>query len=72
MKYKVIGIDLAKNIFQVCALNESHKMKINITVSRKKILDTLRQMESTIVVMEACYSANQSLGASDRGTGAYR
>jgi len=31
---------------------------MNITVSRKKLLDTLRQMEPTLVVMEACYSAN--------------
>lgn len=58
MKYKVISIDLAKNVFQICALDENHKVKMNQIVSRKKFLNTLRQMEPTLVVMEACYSAN--------------
>ena len=58
MNYKVVAIDLAKNIFQVCALDENHKVKINKKVSRNKLLDTLRNMEPTLIVMEACYSAN--------------
>jgi len=58
MKYKTVSIDLAKNIFQVCALDNNHKVKMNKKVSRNKLLDTLRQLEPTTVVMEACYSAN--------------
>lgn len=58
MKYRTISIDLAKNIFQVCALDYNHNIKMNKKVSRSKLLDLIRQMESTTVVMEACYSAN--------------
>lgn len=50
MNYKLISIDLAKTVFQVAAFNR----KIN----RPALLDTLRQCEPTLVVMEACYSAN--------------
>lgn len=58
MKHNVISIDLAKNVFQVCALNEHNKIVMNKIVTRKKLLDTLRQCEPTLVVMEACYSAH--------------
>jgi len=58
MKYRTISIDLAKNIFQVCALDINQNVKMNRKVGRNKLLDLLRQMETTTVVMEACYSAN--------------
>ena len=58
MNYKIVAIDLAKNVFQVCALDKNHKVKMNKKVTRAKLLDTLRQMEPTLVVMESCYSAN--------------
>ncbi|MDM8547536.1 IS110 family transposase [Candidatus Venteria ishoeyi] len=57
-KHSIISIDLAKNIFQVCALNAHNKVVINKKVSRKKLLATLSQFEPTEVVMEACYSAH--------------
>ena len=58
MNYKIISIDLAKHVFQICALDSHHKVKLNKKVSREKLLDTLRQMEPTLVVLEACYSAH--------------
>ena len=58
MKYKVISMDIAKNVFQVCALDHHHKVRFNKQVSRAKLLDTLRQLECDYVVMEACYSSN--------------
>jgi len=35
MKYKTIRIDLAKNIFQVCALDNNRNVKMNKKVIRK-------------------------------------
>jgi transposase len=58
MKYKVISIDIAKNVFQVCALDHQHHVRFNKKVSRAKLLDTLRQLTCDYVVMEACYSSN--------------
>ncbi|MEW8525578.1 MAG: IS110 family transposase [Candidatus Thiodiazotropha endolucinida] len=58
MKLSLISIDLAKNIFQVCALDADHKIVCNKKVSRKKLLFTLGQFEPTTVVMEACYTSH--------------
>ncbi|MCU7928495.1 MAG: IS110 family transposase [Candidatus Thiodiazotropha sp. (ex Dulcina madagascariensis)] len=53
-----IAIDLAKNVFQVCTFNSHGKILTNKQVSRSKLLAMMRQFEPTIIVMEACYSAN--------------
>ena len=58
MKCNVISIDLAKNIFQICALNEMQQVLFNKKVKRSALLHELRQFEPTLVVMEACYSSN--------------
>ena len=58
MKHNVIGIDLAKNTFQICALNHRNNIAFNKKTSRKQLLHELRQLEPTTVVMESCYSAN--------------
>ena len=58
MKASVISIDLAKNIFQLCALNRAKKVICNVKVGREDLLNQLRQFEPTLVAMEACYSAH--------------
>lgn len=58
MKHSVISIDLAKNVFQVCAMNDQQEVVFNKKVKRKQLLDTLRQFEPTTVVMEACYTSH--------------
>ena len=58
MKCSVIGIDLAKNIFQICAIDQNRKVISNKKVKRANLLAELRQYEPTLVVMEACYSSN--------------
>ena len=57
-EYKLISIDVAKNVFQVCAFTEKNKIAFNRKVSRKAVLNILRNIAPTIVVMEACYSSN--------------
>ena len=57
-KYKLISIDLAKHVFQVAAFHQDGTIAFNKKVSRSRLLDALRQCEPTLVVTEACYSAN--------------
>lgn len=69
---KVVSIDLAKNVFQVCAFNEENKVVFNKKFSRLKLIDCIRQFEPTTVVVEACYTAHpwgreiQALGPSSK------
>jgi transposase len=58
MKYKTITIDLAKNVFQVCGVNEHIKPQFNQKLKRAELLDLMRQHSATTVVMEACYSSH--------------
>ncbi|WP_028116867.1 IS110 family transposase [Ferrimonas senticii] len=59
MKIKVVGIDLAKDIFQVCVLREDGKVQRNRKVRRNKLLHEVRQLpEGTLIAMEACASSH--------------
>lgn len=53
-----IGIDLAKNIFQICAVDNKHRMIFNRQVKRSAVLSSLRDIEPTIVAIEACASSH--------------
>lgn len=58
MKCKVIGIDLAKNVFQVCGLSDSQQPLFNRSVSRKHLAATAAQWSPCMVAMEACAGAH--------------
>ncbi|AYA39356.1 IS110 family transposase [Xenorhabdus nematophila] len=56
---KVVGIDLAKNVFQVCVWLTDNSIAWNKKVSRQKLLDTLRAFPpNTLIAMEACQGAH--------------
>lgn len=58
MDVKVIGIDLAKHVFQLCGLNQAGKVAFNRRRSRDKLLAEMRKYPNVPVIMEACYSAH--------------
>ncbi len=58
MKLRTIGVDLAKNVFQACGVNEYIKPQFNTKLKRAELLDFMRQQSPTTVIMEACYSAH--------------
>ena len=58
MKVSIIGIDLAKDVFQVAALNRAGKEVMNRCVRRNKLLDVVRQFEPTFLAIEACGSSH--------------
>lgn len=58
MQVKLIGIDLAKSVFQLCALNQAGKVICNRQIRRHRLMRELEQFSPTTVAMEACSSAH--------------
>ena len=55
---KTIGIDLAKNIFQLHGADEKGKKVYTKRVTRKKLLETLVNIPACLIAMEACGGAH--------------
>lgn len=56
---KVIGIDLAKSVFQVCVWMSGGSIAFNRKVSRAKLMDTIRQFPTgSIIAMEVCATSH--------------
>lgn len=58
MKVTLIGLDLAKNIIQVCGVNRAGKAVFNRAVKRKELLKHLSQHPDASIAMEACSGSN--------------
>jgi transposase len=58
MNVTLIGIDLAKTIFQVCGVNQAGKPVFNRTVKRKELLAFLMNYPDITIAMEACSGCN--------------
>jgi transposase len=56
--HSLMAIDLAKNTFQACLLDEHFNITKNVKVSRTKLLQFVLTHQAKEVVMEACYSSN--------------
>ena len=58
MKVTLIGIDLAKSIFQVCGVNQAGKSIFNRQVRRARLMELLMQHPDATIAMEACSGSN--------------
>lgn len=58
MQVTLIGIDLAKNIFQVCGVNQAGRSVFNRQLKRNKLMGLLIQYPDAIIAMEACSGSN--------------
>ena len=58
MKVTLIGIDLAKSIFQVCGVNQAGKQVFNRQIRRAKLMEFLIQHPDATIAMEACGGSN--------------
>jgi transposase len=56
--FTVFGIDLAKNIFQVCATDRTGKCLFNKSFSREKLKVFIKKQQPCTIAMEACGSAH--------------
>jgi transposase len=58
MKVTLIGIDLAKSIFQVCGVNRAGKRVFNRQIRRARLMEFLVQHPDATMAMEACSGSN--------------
>jgi transposase len=58
MNVKRIGVDLAKNVFELYGVDESEQRALSKTVRRGQLLATFAQLPPCLVGMEACGSAH--------------
>jgi hypothetical protein len=56
-KITTLGIDLAKNVFQLHGVDESGAPVLRLQVRRRQLLRTLAQLPPCLIGMEACGSA---------------
>ncbi|AEY02064.1 transposase IS116/IS110/IS902 [Oceanimonas sp. GK1] len=58
MNITLIGLDLAKNVIQICGVNQAGKAVFNRSVTRHKVLELLSQYPQVPIAMEACSGSN--------------
>jgi transposase len=58
MNITTLGIDLAKNIFQLHGVDEKGKAILKKTLTRKKLLEFVATLSPCQIVMEACGGSN--------------
>lgn len=58
MKVSTVGIDLAKNVFQIHGVDEKGKTMLTKRLSRMKFLPFLAQLPPCLIGMEACGSSH--------------
>jgi transposase len=58
MKVTTVGIDLAKNVFQVHGVNEHGKAVLKKQLKRPQVVEFFANMEACLIGMEACGSAH--------------
>jgi transposase len=57
-KYNTIGVDLAKNVIQVCVVSPRNKELQNKELTRKKFAEFLIKQKPALVAFEACATAH--------------
>lgn len=58
MDIKTLGIDLAKNIFQLHGVNAIGRLELKKTIKRAQLLEFIAKLPVCEIVMEACGGAN--------------
>ena len=58
MKITTIGIDLAKNVFQVHGVDERGNVALKKSLKRQQVLPFFSNMDPCLIGMEACGSAH--------------
>lgn len=58
MNVTLIGIDLAKSVFQVCGVNRAGKPVFNRQVRRHRLMALLAHYPQAVIAMEACSGSN--------------
>lgn len=54
MNISVLGVDLAKSLFQLHGVNDTGKVVMRRKVTRAKLRETVMQLEPCLIAMESC------------------
>ena len=54
MKTTTVGLDLAKNVFQVHAIDEAGEVIVRRALRRRQVLPFFERLEGCLIGMEAC------------------
>lgn len=57
MTIKILGIDLAKNVFELCGLDESGDIQLRRRVRRDTLLRAVAEIPACVIGIEACTGA---------------
>ncbi len=60
MQVTKVGLDLAKNIFQMHGITEDGTVAFNKSLRRSQLLDFFKNLEPCLIGMEACGSLRTS------------
>jgi hypothetical protein len=71
MQVTTMGIDLAKNVFQVHGVDASGKVVVRKALRRSQLLSFFEDLAPCLIGMEACSSGHWA-GGNNRRTGRYR
>jgi transposase len=55
---KVIGIDLAKSSFSICAMTKSGQVVMEKTLTRQKLIEFTARLQPSLIAFEACGGAH--------------
>ncbi len=58
MQVHTIGVDIAKNVFQIHAVDADEKVVLTRQLRRKQVLPFFEKLSSCLVGMEACATAH--------------
>ena len=58
MKVRVIGLDLAKNVFQVHGVDERGKVVLRKQLTRSRVTEFFAALAPCLIGMEACGSSH--------------
>ena len=58
LECNIIGIDLAKNVLQICVINKDGELISNKAVSRQKLKEILAKSHPAVVGIEGCGSSH--------------
>ena len=58
MSIKILGIDVAKNVFQLHGADSSGKAVLKARIQREKLADYVANLSCEIIAMESCSGAN--------------
>ena len=50
----VLGIDISKNVFELCGLDSDKSICYRKRVSRKKFMESVVKLHPDLILMEAC------------------